>query len=92
MHLLCVRRKRNNLQQCETENYENCLPYGYSPCIGLSARRRDCLNAADYGQSSLLASLAPSVKAASFAQAICGWTRPPNPQSVPAITFSRPTI
>jgi len=35
---------------------------------------------------------APSAKAASFAHAIWGWTRPPRPQSVLAITFSRPTI
>jgi hypothetical protein len=28
----------------------------------------------------------------SLAQAICGWTRPPRPQSVPAMTFSWPTI
>lgn len=25
-----------------------------------------------------------------MAQAICGWTRPPRPQSVPAMTFSPP--
>ena len=27
----------------------------------------------------------------SFAHAICAWMRPPRPQSVPAMTFSRPT-
>ena len=37
----------------------------------------------------LLASAAPSESALSFAQAICGCTRPPSPQSVDAITFSR---
>jgi hypothetical protein len=39
----------------------------------------------------LLASAAPSESARSFAHAICGCTRPPRPQSVLAITFSRPT-
>ena len=29
--------------------------------------------------------------ARSLAQAICGWTRPPRPQSAPAMTFSLPT-
>src|SRR6476646_146514 len=37
-----------------------------------------------------VASLAPSASAPSLAQAICGWTRPPRPQSVLAMTFSRP--
>src|SRR3984957_13596392 len=46
---------------------------------------------ADYPQSSLVASLAPSASTCNLAQAICGWMRPPRPQSVPAITFSRPT-
>src|SRR5579871_872345 len=45
-----------------------------------------------YCHNSLLASRAPSTRAWSFAQAICGWMRPPNPQSVPAMTFSRPTM
>ena len=39
----------------------------------------------------LLASAAPWASASSLAQAICGWMRPPRPQSVPAMTFSRPT-
>jgi hypothetical protein len=43
------------------------------------------------GQSWRVASRAPSDNALSFARAICGCTRPPRPQSVPAITFSRPT-
>jgi hypothetical protein len=42
-----------------------------------------------YPQSSLLASSAPFARASSLAQAICEWTRPPSPQSVPA---SRETI
>ena len=42
-------------------------------------------------QSSDVARAAPSESAESFAQQICGCTRPPMPQSVPAITFSRPT-
>ena len=46
---------------------------------------------ADYPQSSLVASLAPSASACNLAQAICGWMRPPRPQSVPAMTLSRPT-
>ena len=41
--------------------------------------------------SCLLASAAPADNARSLAQANCGWMRPPIPQSVPAITFSRPT-
>jgi hypothetical protein len=40
----------------------------------------------------LLAIAAPSRSARSLAQAICGWTRPPRPQSVPAMTFSWPTL
>ena len=32
----------------------------------------------------------PSTSASSLAQAICGWMRPPRPQSVAAMTFSRP--
>ncbi len=42
-------------------------------------------------QSRLLASTAPADSARSFAQATCGWMRPPMPQSVPATTFSLPT-
>jgi len=43
-------------------------------------------------QSFLDAMRAPSAIDRNFAQAIFGWaTRPPRPQSVPAITFSRPT-
>src|SRR5262249_6213057 len=34
---------------------------------------------------------APSASAFSFAHAICGWVRPPKPQSVPAMTFSAPS-
>src|ERR1700722_1891646 len=45
----------------------------------------------NYPQSSLVASLAPSASACNLAQAICGWMRPPRPQSVPAMTLSRPT-
>ncbi len=37
------------------------------------------------------AKAAPSANAPSFAQAISGWIRPPSPQSVDAITRSRPT-
>jgi hypothetical protein len=36
----------------------------------------------------LLASAAPSDKVLSFAQAICGCTRPPSPQSIEAMTVS----
>src|SRR5215472_9178768 len=43
------------------------------------------------GQSCLVASAAPSASARSFAQAIDGWMRPPMPQSVLAMTRSRPT-
>src|SRR6185295_6112291 len=50
----------------------------------LSDGRQDAHRRAD-------ASLAPSASASSLAQASCGWTRPPSPQSVPASTFSRPT-
>jgi hypothetical protein len=46
---------------------------------------------ARFGQSWRVASRAPSDNTLSFARAICGCTRPPRPQSVPAITFSRPT-
>src|SRR5258705_9347678 len=46
---------------------------------------------ASHVQSSRLASCAPSVNAAILAQASWGWSRPPSPQSVPAMTFSRPT-
>ena len=53
------------------------------------------LSRGDFGyyrcQSWPLASRDPSARALSFAQAICEWTRPPRPQSVPAMTFSRPT-
>src|SRR5262249_54511046 len=38
-----------------------------------------------------LASAAPRASASSLAQAICGWTRPPRPQSVEAMTRSLPT-
>ena len=38
-----------------------------------------------------LASAAPAASASSFAHAICGCTRPPRPQSVEAMTRSRPT-
>ena len=38
-----------------------------------------------------VASCAPSAMAWNLAQTISGWRRPPSPQSVPAITFSRPT-
>src|ERR1700720_3664480 len=38
-----------------------------------------------------LASAAPCTNASSLAQAICGWIRPPRPQSVEAMTRSRPT-
>jgi hypothetical protein len=43
------------------------------------------------GQSCLEARSAPSNRVLSFAVTICGWTRPPRPQSVPAFTLSRPT-
>ena len=44
-------------------------------------------------QSSLVARRAPSAIASNFAQQICALpTRGPRPQSVPAMTFSRPTI
>src|SRR5262249_24088943 len=46
---------------------------------------------ADHPQSWRVARAAPSTSASSLAQAICGWTRPPRPQSVDAITRSRPT-
>jgi hypothetical protein len=36
----------------------------------------------------LLAIAAPSRRARSLSQAICGWMRPLRPQSVPALTFS----
>ena len=42
-------------------------------------------------QSWRVASAAPATSASSLAQAICGWTRPPRPQSVEAMTRSRPT-
>jgi hypothetical protein len=45
-----------------------------------------------YTHSSLVANLAPSDSACNYAHASCGWMRPPNPQSVPAITFSHSTI
>ena len=35
---------------------------------------------------------APSARLRSLAQARSAWTRPSRPQSVPAMTFSRPTI
>jgi len=38
-----------------------------------------------------VASAAPWTSACSLAQAICGWIRPPRPQSVDAMTRSRPT-
>jgi hypothetical protein len=38
----------------------------------------------------LLAIAAPSRSTRSLAHAIWGWTRPPRPQSVPAMTFSPP--
>src|SRR5208282_856198 len=38
-----------------------------------------------------VASSAPRTSDSSLAQAISGWTLPPRPQSVPAMTFSRPT-
>ena len=44
-----------------------------------------------HGHSLLDASRAPSTSAPSFAQAISACTRPPRPQSVPAMTLSRPT-
>src|SRR5699024_8438329 len=37
------------------------------------------------------ASCSPCTSASSFAQATCGWTRPPRPQSVEPITRSGPT-
>src|SRR5690349_20655679 len=43
-------------------------------------------------QSRLEAREAPSERARSFAQAIWGWHRSPSPQSVEAMTFSRPTF
>src|SRR5262249_56340682 len=51
---------------------------------------------APFRQSSLLARRAPSTSASSFAHMICGFTRAKyvtcaKPQSVLAITFSRPT-
>src|SRR6476646_10829262 len=45
-----------------------------------------------YFQSCFEARSAPSRRARNFSQASCGWIRPPSPQSVPAITFSRPTM
>src|SRR5688500_12325016 len=36
-----------------------------------------------YEKSALLASLAPSTSDCSLAHAICGWLRPPKPQSAP---------
>ena len=44
-----------------------------------------------YRQSCFVASAAPADSVSSFAHAMSGWMRPPNPQSVDAITFSRPT-
>ena len=49
-----------------------------------------------YAQSPVLASRAPSTSAPNLAHMISGWTRVrpadvPKPQSVPAMTFSRPT-
>jgi hypothetical protein len=40
----------------------------------------------------LLAIAAPSRSTRSLAQAICGWTRPPRPQSVPGDDVFLPTI
>src|SRR4029078_7040541 len=37
------------------------------------------------------ASSAPCTSERSFAPEICGWVRPTQPQSVPAITFAGPT-
>src|SRR5690606_13408333 len=42
-------------------------------------------------QSRWEASRAPSARVSSLAQAICGWIRPPSPQSVEAMTRSFPT-
>ena len=39
----------------------------------------------------MLAKAAPCASASSLAQAMSGWTRPPRPQSVAAMTRSRPT-
>ena len=60
------------------------------------ARCRDRLTACPRYQSSFEASRAPSARLASFAQTMSGstaaWpTQVPKPQSVPAMTFSRPT-
>ncbi len=44
-----------------------------------------------YRHSCFVASAAPAESVSSFAHAMSGWMRPPNPQSVDAITFSRPT-
>jgi acetamidase/formamidase len=44
-----------------------------------------------YLHNSSEARSAPSRSALSFSHTNCGCRRPPNPQSVPAMTFSRPT-
>ena len=62
-----------------------------TPCRGIDCARRRAIR-----HSSLLASRAPSASASSFAHMMLGCTRRWNgpwakPQSVPAMTFSRPT-
>ena len=44
------------------------------------------------GQSCWVASAAPAAMACILAQAMSGYTRLPYPQSVPAMTFSRPIM
>ena len=69
------------------------------PCTWpTTASRRECRTRSTQRQvyefepdNARLASAAPSDNARNFAQAICGCVRPPNPQSVPAITCSGPT-
>src|SRR5262249_25139553 len=66
----------------------------------VGTRQAPCMarqNAAGAGSHDLapqgwrLASAAPCASASSLAQAMSGWIRPPSPQSVEAMTRSRPT-
>lgn len=94
------RRARNPLRQhSRRRRPHHCVPCGQRAAplarvlqcpsqreqIGAVAGNWLC-----YFHSSAVASFAPSASVASFAHAICGWILPPNPQSVPAMTFSRP--
>src|SRR5262249_30232515 len=78
---------RFDLERREAHDY-TAGPFGAPRRRPASAGLQDGDIGTRVQPSRLLAIAAPCTSASNFAHAICGCTRPPRPQSVPAMTFS----